>query len=97
MYSERIKEIRSKLGISVAKLSKQIDIAERTIVSYESEGRTPSLEFLARLCKKLGVNPSWFLFGEGEMFKKDVPQFEQVKGELLSEVRQMLKDEGLIK
>lgn len=97
MYSEKIKQIRQTLNLSVAKLSRKIGIAERTIVSYEHEGRTPSLDFLAQICKSFNINPSWFLFGEGEMFKKDVPQFEQVKGELLAEVRQMLKEEGLIK
>lgn len=95
MYSERIKKLRETLDLSVAKLSKQIDVAERTIVSYEREGRTPSLDFLAQICKKLNVNPSWFLFGTGEMF--NAPQFDAVKTELRQEVLQILKDEGIIK
>lgn len=98
MYSERIKQIRQTLDLSVAKLSKKIGIAERTIVSYEYEGRTPSLDFLVQMCKKLNINPSWFLFGEGKMFKNDVTQIEQIKQikkELLLELRQMLKDEGM--
>lgn len=97
MYSEKIKEIRSKLNLSVAKMSEKIDIPQRTITGYERGERSPSIEFLAQICKILNVNINWFLTNEGEMFKKDVPQFEQVKGELLGEVRQMLKDEGLIK
>jgi len=97
MYAEKIKQIRSKLNLSVAKMSEKIDIPQRTITGYERGERNPSIEFLAQSCKILNVNINWFLTGEGEMFKKDVPQFEQVKDELLVEVRQMLKDEGLIK
>ena len=68
MYAQRIKQIRTELNLSVSKLSKKINIPERTIVSYESEGRTPSIDFLAQLCKELNINPNWFLFGEGEIF-----------------------------
>ena len=96
MYSERIKEIRKNLNLSVSKLSNKIDIPQRTITSYEQGDAPPSLKFLAELCKTFNINANWFLLGEGEMFRKDGPQFEQVKGELLGEVRQMLKDEGLI-
>lgn len=97
MYSEQIREIRSKLNLSVAKMSEKINIPQRTITGYERGERNPSIEFLAQICNILNVNINWFLTNEGEMFKKDVPRFEQVKGELLGEVRQMLKDEGLIK
>lgn len=68
MYSERIKQIRQTLDLSVAKLSKKIEIPDRTIASYEG-GRVPSLDFLARLCTTLNIDANWFITGEGEMFK----------------------------
>lgn len=95
MYSERIKKVRETLSISVAKLSKKIGIAERTIVSYESEGRTPSLDFLARLCKELNVNPSWFLFEKGEMFCSDARQDEQLEKLVAQIVDKKMKERGL--
>lgn len=93
MYSDRIKKIREALDLSVAKLSKKINIPVRTITSYELDGRTPSLDFLAQLCKELNISSEWFLFGKGEMF--NAPQFEDVKGEILKEVEKMLKERGL--
>lgn len=96
MYKDRIKQIRTKLNLSVAKLSKKINIAERTIVSYESEGRTPSLEFLAQLCKIFEISPSWFLFGEGEMFNPKKPQQDEQLEELVARiVEKKMKERGL--
>ena len=95
MYQERIKKIRSKLKLSVAKMAEKMGIPSRTFVSYESDGRTPSLEFLAQLCKTFNVNANWFITGDGMMF--NAPKFEQVKGELALEVRKILREEGLIK
>lgn len=95
MYKQRIKEIRSKLNLSVAKMADKIQIPARTFVSYESDGRTPSLEFLAQLCKVFNINANWFLTGEGEMFIP--PKFEQVRSDLALEIRKVLREEGLIK
>ena len=95
MYSERIKKIRKALDLSVSKLSKKIGIAERTIVSYESEGRTPSLDFLAQLCKHYDVNPSWFLFGNGEMFNEAAIQNEQLEKLVAQIVDKKMKERGL--
>lgn len=95
MYGKRIKQIRSKLDISVAKLAAKIDIPERTIAGYEREERLPSIEFAARLSTILNVNANWFLTGKGEMFNP--PKFEQAQEGLALEVRKILREEGLIK
>ena len=95
MYRERIKKIRSELKLSVAKMADEMNIPSRTFVSYESDGRTPSLEFLTQLCKTFNVNANWFVTGDGMMF--NAPEFEQVKDELAQQVRQILREEGLIK
>lgn len=94
MYSERIKAVRNKLDLSVAKLSKKINIPERTIVSYEKEGRTPSLDFLAQICVTFDINPSWFLFGKGEMFNKQ--QLSASNDELEQKVVEVMKKYGVI-
>ena len=95
MYQERIKKIRSELQLSVAKMADEMNIPARTFVSYESDGRTPSLEFLAQLCKTFNINANWFITGKGEMFNPQ--QFDTAKDELRLEVLQILKDEGIIK
>lgn len=97
MYAERIKQIRTELELSVSKLSRKINIPERTIVSYESEGRTPSLDFLAQLCKELNVNPEWFLFGEGEIFNNNTSKNSQLQNCIEQMIVQILKKNQIIK
>jgi transcriptional regulator with XRE-family HTH domain len=94
MYIEKIKEIRKKLGLSVPKLSERINIPVRTIVSYEG-GRTPSLEFVTRLCNELNINANWFISGKGEMF--NAAQNEQSDDAITQKVYEILRQEGVIK
>ena len=93
MYSDRIKEIRTKLNISVAKLAKKLGMSASTLTSYETSSRTPSIEFCTRLYNVLDVNVNWFVSGKGEMFNA---QYNAEKDNLRSEVLQILKEEGVI-
>ena len=96
MYAERIRQIRNKLELSVSKLSKKINIPERTIVSYESEGRTPSLDFLSRLCSELDINPAWFLSGRGSMFCS-AQNNDDIEKIVYDTMYKILTDKGYIK
>lgn len=95
MYANRIKEIRKKLNLSVAKMAEKIKIPSRTITGYERNERTPSVEFVAQCCTILNINANWFLTGKGEMF--NAPQYEDVKDEILNEVNQVLVKYGIKK
>lgn len=98
MYSNRIKEIRKKLNLSVAKMAEKIKIPTRTITGYERNERTPSVEFVAQCCTILNINANWFLTGKGEMFLTEqefATQYENVKNDILKEVRKMFKEKGL--
>ena len=97
MYADRIKQLRNKLDISVAKFSKKIGVPERTITSYERGEHTPSLDFLAKLCINLNINAHWFLLGQGEMFNGQSSPYKDTKELIHNEVRKILKDEGVIK
>lgn len=68
MYKNKIKEIRTALGLSVAKLAEKINVPARTITSYEQGERTPSIEFLTKLCMNFDIDPNYFLFNKGQMF-----------------------------
>ena len=94
MYLERIKEIRTKLNLSVAKLADKIGIPARTITGYERGERTPSIEFLANLSTILNVNANWFITGNGEMFNKKEPSVDNE--ELEQKVVEVMKKYGVI-
>lgn len=91
MYKEKIKKIRAELNLSAAKMAEQMGIPVRTFVSYESDGRTPSLEFLAQLCKTFNVNANWFLWDYGKMFI--TRPFKDVDDKILELVKNIVSDE----
>lgn len=68
MYAERLREIRSKLRLTIDEMAEKLETKPRTIGGYERGERTPSIELGTRLCKKLNVNLNWFCTGEGKMF-----------------------------
>ena len=94
MFAEKIKQIRKTLDITVVEMAEQLDIPKRTIESYEA-GREPSIKFLTRMCGKYNLNANWFITGKGEMFNtaEDEPNNE----DLAQKVRQILREEGVIK
>ena len=97
MYPERIKEIRKNLGLSVAKMSDKINIPQRTITAYERGERQPSIEFLAQMCINFNLNANWFVTGLGDMFNKENLDIKKIKDEVYTEIKNLLKIEGIIK
>ncbi len=102
MYAENLKKIRKELDLSVAKFSAKIGIPAPTLTCYERKERVPSINLCIQLHKKLNVNLNWFISGEGEMFNSSnttaAPiNVEQLKQDLLLEVRHLLQNEGVIK
>lgn len=99
MLGKNLKKIREELHLSVAGLAEKLDMSPNTLSAYERNIRMPSMELAIQLYAKLNVNTNWFVSGKGEMFNEnEAPlQFEQIKDELLIEVKKLLKDEGLIK
>lgn len=98
MYAENTKKIRNYLRLSVNEMADIVGMPARTLGGYERRERTPSIEFVTQLCKKLDVNANWFLTGEGEMFNP--PKFEQARNELAQRMERMeaaLKSAGLLK
>ncbi len=49
-------------------LALKLNLHPETVRRYIN-GQRPSPEFLAALCRELGVAPDWLLLGEGEMYR----------------------------
>ncbi len=95
MYSENLKKLRKELKLSVSKLGELLDMPQRTLSAYERKERTPSIDLVTRLCTKLNINANWFVTGKGEMFASCDEKTEL--SDLTSKVKEILKNEGLIK
>ena len=49
-------------------LAARLNLHPETVRRYLN-GQRPSPEFLAALCRELGVSPQWLLLGEGQMHR----------------------------
>lgn len=70
---ERIKLMLQAKNISVAQFTDEIKV-QRSGMSHILSGRNkPSLNFVMKVLKRYPeINPSWFLFGEGEMYVSEL-------------------------
>jgi len=58
MPMSRLKEIREKCGVSVAKLAKQSKVSYSYIYEIEQGTKSPTIRTLEKLARALGVKPS---------------------------------------
>ena len=68
--SERIKEIRKKLGLKQSEFGEAIGVKEATITSWETGTRKPSDTAITAICSKFGINEEWLRDGVGDMETK---------------------------
>lgn len=94
MYAERLREIRSKLRLTIDEMAQRLEIKPRALGSYERKERTPSIELGTQLCNNLNINLNWFCTGEGTMFNEppetNAQQTKQDKKELAELIKETL-------
>jgi len=61
----RIQQVRGNMTRDV--FAAELGVSKRTLQRYEIEDRYPDSVFMASLCEKFDVSPSWLLLGEGPM------------------------------
>ena len=73
VINQRIREIRSAVGLSQVKFSSITALSNGYIAGIET-GRIPVNDRLIKLvCSSFNVNESWLRYGEGEMFLEAIP------------------------
>ncbi|MGA9119912.1 MAG: S24 family peptidase [Bacteroidota bacterium] len=65
---DRIREARENKGLDQNSLSAKVGVATRTLQRWEKGEQTPDGVALTSLAKLTGVQPSWLLTGDGEMY-----------------------------
>ncbi len=69
--ADRVKEIRTRLNLSQAKLGAHAGGVSKSAVHQWEMGVTkPAWEALSALHKSLRINPDWVMRGEGSMFEE---------------------------
>ena len=89
--NERIKELRSRLGLTQEEFSSKIGLSRNFIAQIETGTKKPSERTIFDICEKFNVNQDWLRSGNGEMFV-ELSKDEQISA-MLGEI-QRLGDEN---
>jgi len=101
MIGQRIKQIRTALGIKQVELAKVLKMNPSAVSKIESGRTNPSLETLSELGKIYNINLHWLITGTGEMFNTIAEtesqsgawdNFQKLMNERLEEIVQARKD-----
>jgi transcriptional regulator with XRE-family HTH domain len=88
VINERIRKIRSALGLSQSKFSAIVALSSGYIARVETGHITVNERLIKLVCSSFNVNESWLRYGEGDMFLEAIPEDGRFKN-LVSLVRGM--------
>jgi transcriptional regulator with XRE-family HTH domain len=66
--NERIKELRTYLGLSQKEFSQKVQVGQSTLAMFETGDRAPKDIHITQICSTFNVNEEWLRNGIGEMF-----------------------------
>lgn len=92
---KRLKKIRQALNLSGEEFGVKIGVSKQYVSNLEADRNVLNNEKLVSLLVDLNINLNYLIGGIGDMFNP--PPFEQVQGELVLKVREILRSEGVIK
>lgn len=65
---ERLKAVRKELSLNQTEFGQRVGLSQTTIGQYENETRPMTDRFISQLESEFGVNKTYLLSGEGDMF-----------------------------
>lgn len=74
--NQRIKAIRSALGMNQTEFGERIGVKQTTIAGYENGSRTPSDAVILSISREFEISETWLRTGDGEMFIRPDPDDE---------------------
>lgn len=77
--NERIKELRSVLGLSAEKFGSRIGVTRSAISKMELGVSGVSEQSILSICREFGVNEEWLRTGNGSMFEEISRQEQAAK------------------
>lgn len=69
-FGSRLKQVRSKLGLSQEKFSKLIGISQFSLSFYETDRRRPDVNFLSKIKEIANIDLDWLICGN--YFSQDI-------------------------
>ena len=92
--NERVKELRTALGLSAEKFGAKIGVTRSAISKMELGVCNISEQSIISICREFNVNEEWLRHGTGEMFN-DLSQDEElayIVGQALPQADDFVKD-----
>ena len=90
----RLKEIRLFLKLSQKDFGEKIGVSKQYVSNLEADRNFLNNEKLVLLANNFNVDLNYLLVGKGNNLF-NAPEYEDVKSDILNEVREMLKKRGL--
>lgn len=84
--NNRIKKLRTSLGLTQQKFADKLGVKGNTISQYESGRNAPVDSVISLICREFNVSETWLRTGEGEMFV-ELPRNEA----LAAQIQQLLQ------
>jgi transcriptional regulator with XRE-family HTH domain len=75
----RFRKVRSKKGLTQAKLAEVLDVSRSLIAQIDKYHAEPSKEIIIKIVMKLNINANWLLTGDGDMFLNNSNDSEYYK------------------
>lgn len=73
---DRLKLLRSTLGLTQEKFAERLNIKRNTVANYEIGRNVPIDAVVSLICKEFDVNEDWLRNGVGKMFRERSPSEE---------------------
>lgn len=92
--NERIKEVRSALGLSAEKFGAKIGVTRSAISKMELGVCNVSEQSIISICREFNVNEEWLRNGSGEMFNtlSQDEELAYIVGQALPQADDFVKD-----
>ena len=65
---ERLRQIRTDLGLTQQEFADRISVKRGAIANYEIGRNEPTDSVISLICREFNVNEEWLRTGEGDMF-----------------------------
>lgn len=86
-FSERLKQMRMKSGLSQVEFAKAVNVSPSTIGMYEQGRRKPDLPTLLSICLVLGTTPNDIL-EQDKKFKKGPIEIDEILFEFIAGIKE---------
>jgi transcriptional regulator with XRE-family HTH domain len=81
MINERIKELRTFLGLNQRDFSAKAKIGHSTLAMFETGKRIPKDIHISQICQAFNVNEEWLRNGTGEMLNENESVIDKIMSE----------------